>query len=141
MMELINWGECERNFIRHCEPDLERIKSIVEKAIARLKRARSTDLSEETVSFIVEDYYEVIKELLVAYLLRNGLRSKNHQCLFSYFYKKNPQYEKEVVLISQMSFFRNRLDYYGESIPLSFYKKNEGEFERIVQLMLKLLKS
>src|SRR4030042_3474656 len=119
--DVMNWKECEKNFIRKVEIDKERINSIVKKALQREKRARETKVSPETISFIVEDYYETIKELLTAYLLKNGLRSKNHQCLVSYFFKENPAYEKEAYLISQMSFFRNRLSYYGEDIPIGFY--------------------
>lgn len=136
---VMDWNQCEREFIRRVEPDAEQIKSIISKARQRLKRARETKVTEEAVSFIVEDYYEVIKELLVAYLLRAGLRSKNHQCLISYFLKKHPQYEQEAVLMTQMSFFRNRLDYYGESVPLDFYQKNKTEFEQIITLLEKLL--
>ena len=135
----MDWGRCEREFIRKVEPDLERISSLREKARLRLKRAKNTVVTEETVSFIVEDYYEVVKELLVAYLLKNGLKSGNHQCLISYFYKKNPDYEPETLLISQMSFFRNRLDYYGESIPLQFYNKNKRDFLGIIILLEKLI--
>ena len=137
--DIMNWGECEKKFIRNVEIDEERINSIVKKALQRLKRAEDTNVSEENVSFIVEDYYEVVKELLVAYLLKNGLRSKNHQCLISYFYKQNPNYENEAFLISQMSFFRNRLDYYGEDIPVAFYLKNKEEFKRIINLVLELI--
>jgi len=36
-----------------------------------LNRARTTKVSKENISLIVDDYYEVIKELLVAYLLKN----------------------------------------------------------------------
>ncbi|MGC9309443.1 MAG: hypothetical protein ACP5D2_01985 [Candidatus Nanoarchaeia archaeon] len=90
------------------------------------------------VSLIFEDYYEIIKELLVAYLLKNGLRSKNHQCLISYFYKKTGR-EKEALLISQMNFFRNRLNYYGEDIPSNFYYDNKEEFKKVVDLLLELL--
>ncbi len=139
--DLMSWRVCERRFIRNVEVDKERIKSIVKKALQRLKRARKTEIELGTVSFVVEDYYEVIKELLVAYLLKNGLRSKNHQCLISYFYKKNPDYEKEVYLISQMSFFRNRLGYYGEDIPMNFYEKNKNEFEKVIEIILKLFES
>ena len=138
-INIINWNECERKFIRNVEIDNERINSIVGKAKLRLKRARDTNVTLENVAFVVEDYYEVIKELLVAYLLKNGLRSKNHQCLISYFYKQNPQYETESFLISQMSFFRNRLTYYGEDIPMNFYGKNKDEFEEIIRLILKLI--
>ena len=139
MKDIMNWKECEEKFIRKVEIDNNRIESLLEKTDLRLKRARNTKLDEKTVSLIVEDYYEIIKELLVAFLLKNGLRSSNHQCLISYFYRKNPNHEKEAYLISQMSFFRNRLDYYGESIPLEFYNKNKEEFEKIIRIIKNLL--
>lgn len=139
-MGIMSWRECEGGFIRKVEADEERIKSVVKKAIQRLKRARDTKVSLENVSFVVEDYYEVIKELLIAYMLKNGLRSKNHQCLISYFYKKNLNYEAEANLIAQMSFFRNRLEYYGEDTPMGFYEKNKGDFERIINIIQNLIK-
>lgn len=137
---IISWKKCEREFIRKVEIDESKIKSIKEKAIRRLKRARNTN-TNEGVEFIVEDYYEVIKELLTAYLLKNGLRSSNHQCLISYFYKENPEYEKEAFLISQMSFFRNRLCYYGEDIPKKFYEENKENFETIIKLLLNFIEN
>ena len=139
MKDIMNWKECEEKFIRKVETDNKRIESLLEKTDLRLKRARNTKPDEKAVSLIVEDYYEIIKELLVALLLKNGLRSNNHQCLISYFYRKNPNHEKEAYLISQMSFFRNRLDYYGESIPLEFYNKNKEEFENIIKIIKNLL--
>jgi hypothetical protein len=109
-------------------------------AMQRLNLTKSIKPTKANISFIVEDYYEVIKELLVAYLLKNGLRSKNHQCLITYFYRENPDLEYEVNLISQLSYFRNRLGYYGERIPFGFYDKNKEEFENIIKLILKLIK-
>ena len=137
----MDWDGCMRKFIRKVEIDEERIKSIIKKALQRLERARDTEITKENVSFVAEDYYEVIKELLVAYLLKNGLKSKNHQCLISYFYKQNPDYEKEAFLISQMSFFRNRLDYYGEDIPMEFYQKNKGDFEEVIRTVLEVIEN
>ena len=136
--DIMDWNECMRKFIRKVEVDEERMKSITKKAMQRLERARATDVTLENVSFVVEDYYEVIKELLIAYLLKNGLRSKNHQCLISYFYENNPEYERESFLISQMSFFRNRLGYYGEDIPMEFYEKNKDDFEKIIRIILRI---
>ena len=137
---IMNWNLCERNFIRIVERDDVRIESIVAKVLLRLKRAEGSKVSEETVSFIVEDYYESIKELLVAYMLKGGMRSKNHQCLISYFLKKNPDKEDEAKLIQQMSYFRNRLGYYGEGIPMKFYEVNRGEFKKIIKFLLELLR-
>lgn len=140
MIDIMSWGICEKGFIRKVEVDDSRVSSIVDKAMKRLKRARGTKIDLNNVSFVVEDYYEVIKELLVAYLLKNGMRPRNHQCLISYFYKENPDYETEANLILRMSFFRNRLNYYGESIPMEFYDKNKKEFELIIVLLGKLIK-
>lgn len=137
---MMDWGECESKFIRKTEIDKERINSIIEKAEIRLKLAKTIKINEETVSFVVEDYYEVIKELLVAYLLSKGLKSSNHQCLITYFYKENSDCEYEAKLISQLSFYRNRLNYYGETIPISFYEKNKKQFEEIIKLIKNLIK-
>ena len=135
---VMDWNQCEREFIRHVEPDIEQIRSILAKSRQRLKRARETKVTEESISFIVEDYYEVMKEFLIAYLLKSGLRSKNHQCLISYFLKKNPRLEKEAVILAQMSFFRNRLEYYGEGVPTDFYYQYKDEFEKMITILEKL---
>lgn len=132
----MSWKECEKNFIRKVSIDNEQIEALKEKALLRLNRARRTELLEENISFIVEDYYEVIKELLIAYMLSNGMRSKNHQCLISFFYKQNTHLDSEIMIISQMSFFRNRLEYYGETVPKEFYTKNKDNFEAIIKLIL-----
>lgn len=137
MLNLMDWRECREKFIKRVEVDQERIKSIVRIALLRLERARN--IKVKSVSLIVEDYYEVIKELLTAYLLKNGLRSRNHQCLITYFYRENLDYESEAHIISQMSFFRNRLDYYGEEIPEEFYKKNKEDFEKIIKILINLI--
>ena len=137
---IMNWKICEKKYLRKVSLDIERVKSIQKMALLRLSRARATKVSSDKVSLIVEDYYEVIKELLVAYLLKNGLRAKNHQCLISYFYKRNPDKEREANLIGQMSFFRNRLGYYGEKIPYDFYKDKKEEFEHLVDVLFELLK-
>lgn len=135
----MGWDECKRDFVRVVEVDNERVESLVEAALSRLNRARKSDV-KDGVSLIVDDYYEVVKELLIAYMLKLGFRSKNHQCLFTFFYVQNPELEGEAVLMQQMSFFRNRFEYYGEKVPSSFYEKNKGEFERIIKLLLVLVK-
>jgi len=139
-LEIMNWNKCELEFVKKVEVDLNRIESLKKTSLLRLNRARSTHASKENISLIVDDYYEAIKELLVAYLLKNGFKSKNHQCLISYFAKMNPLLERESLLLSQMSFFRNRLEYYGEFVPVEFYSTRKEEFEHLVNVLLKLIK-
>jgi hypothetical protein len=133
---VMGWSLCKDRFIREVHVSGEKISAIVERALKRLRRAENGD----DISFIVEDYYEVIKELLVAYMLRDGMRSKNHQCLISYFILKNPNYYLEAGIIQQMSYFRNMLNYYGKDVPEEFYEKNKDEFKKIVELILGMIK-
>ena len=135
----MNWRVCERDFIKRVEPDRERIDSIKKMAIKRFEKLKRDKFKEDEISFLVEGYYEVIKELLVAYLLKEGMRSKNHQCLITYFYKTHPELENEVDLIGQMSFFRNRLGYYGEKVPEEFYNNRKGDFDKIVKILLNFI--
>ena len=140
MINIMDWNKCEREFIRKVEPDKEKAKSIVETSLKRLDFIKVITPNKNNISFIIENYYEIIKELLVAMLLKKGLKSKNHQCLFSYFYKKHPDYEYETNLILKLSFLRNRLNYYGELIDKSFYDKNKDEFIKIIDLLLRMVK-
>ncbi len=140
MIDIMNWGLCKNKFIRRVEVDEEQISSIIETADKRLAFIKSNKVTGENISFIVENYYEIIKELLVALLLKNGLKSSNHQCLISYFYKEYPDYEFEVNLISQMSYLRNRLNYYGERIDFEFYEKNKKEFDTLIALIKSLIR-
>jgi len=141
-MNLMNWNRCEKEFILKITPDQEKIESVIETAESRLKfiKTAETKTENENVSFIVEGYYEAIKELLIALMLKDGLKSKNHQCIITYFYKKHPEYEFETNLISQMSYLRNRLEYYGEKIDITFYKKNKEEIKKLANMLIKIIK-
>ncbi len=134
----MDWRECENNFLKNIERDPSKIKSLLETAKQRYHFVIKIEVSPQNISFVIEGYYEVIKELLTALLLQKGLRSKNHQCLISYFYKNYKEYEAEAYLIAQMSYLRNRLDYYGEQIEFSFYEKNKKNIEKIIKILNEL---
>ena len=139
MNELMSWEECKQDFIRNVAVDSEKINSLVEMAKKRLKFIQSIKATEENASFLFDDYYEIIKELLIALMLKKGMRSKNHQCLFTFFAKEF-DYDAEVNIIKQMNFLRNRLDYYGEPIEYAYFRENYKSFENIIDLLLKLIK-
>jgi len=137
MKDIIDWEICKSDFIKKVEIDKPQIMSIIETAESRLNFLRRSKVTSETVSFVIEGYYEVIKELLTALLLKNGFRSKNHQCLISFFYHNYKEYELEANLILRLSFLRNRLNYYGEKITLDYY--NKDKFENIINVIKNLL--
>lgn len=139
MIELMSWQICERECIRKVEKDPEKVASLCETARKRLQLINNIPVTRDNLSFVVEGYYEVIKELLVAYLLMHGMRSRNHQCLISYFYLQNSDHEHEAYIMAHLLYYRNRLGYYGELIPEPFYEKNKGAIPQIISLLFELI--
>lgn len=135
----MDWRLCEEKFMRVVEVDRDKIESLLETTGKRYKFLKTLEATEENVSFIVENTYELIKELLVALLLTKGLRSQNHQCLISYVYTNYKEHEAEARLIADMSYRRNRLNYYGELIEFAFHEKNKEEFEKIMKLLREII--
>ncbi|MBS3143865.1 hypothetical protein J4446_03265 [Candidatus Woesearchaeota archaeon] len=85
MKEIMDWDICEKENIRKVSVDEDKIDSILKMCSARFKFVKKQEIDKETASIITENYYEIIKELLTALLLKNGLKSDNHECLISYF--------------------------------------------------------
>ena len=139
MRELMSWEECGKKFIRKVTIDSEKIKSIVETARAREKFVNSIVVNKDNASFVFENHYEIIKELLTALMLGRGMRSQNHQCLIT-FLSKTGSYDAEAILIQQMNYLRNRLEYYGEQIEFNYYTENNKRFKEIIKLLFGLLK-
>ncbi|MFH1606192.1 MAG: hypothetical protein ABIC91_02515 [Nanoarchaeota archaeon] len=139
MKEIMNWKECEEEHIKKIKPDKERIKSIIRMCNVRLKVLKDIKLDEETASIIATDYYEVIKELLTALLLKNGLKSNNHECLISFFKKEFSNYEYETNIMHQLKDVRNRVSYDGVFVKKEYINSNRLEFEHIIKLLKELL--
>ena len=68
--EIINWGICLNEHILKVEPDKEKINSILKMSKVRLRFIKIQKADNETASIICESYYEIIKELLIALLLK-----------------------------------------------------------------------
>jgi uncharacterized protein (UPF0332 family) len=139
MKELMNWETCRREHIKNVQPDKERIKSILKMCKVRRRVTEEVKLDDQTASVIAADYYEIIKELLTAILLKHGLKSDNHECLISFFKNKYPAYEYEVSAIHQLKDVRNRVSYEGIFVHKSYIEMNKLEFNHIIDLLEKLL--
>lgn len=141
MKEIMNWQQCLEDHIKKVKPDNEKINSIIRMCNIRLKVLKQIKIDKETASVIASDYYEVIKELLTALLLKNGLKSDNHECLISFFKQNFPEYEYEANIIHQLKNIRNRVSYDGIFVKKEYIETNKLEFEHIIKLLNKLLES
>jgi len=111
--EIMDWDFCKKEHIRKVGVDNNKINSILKMCSVRLKFAKKQEIDDETASIIIENYYEIIKELLTALLLKKGLKSNNHECLISFFKTKYPNYEYEISIIHELKNIRNRINYDG----------------------------
>jgi len=128
MKEIMNWQKCLEEHIIKIDKDSEKIKSIIRMCNIRLKIVKQIKIDQETASVIASDYYEVIKELLTALLLKNGLKSDNHECLISFFKQNFPEYEYETKIIHQLKDVRNRVSYDGVFVKKEYIETNKLEF-------------
>lgn len=133
--ELMSWQECEENHIRNVEVNVDKINSILKICKVRLRIIKQIKLDDETASIIADDYYEVIKELLTALLLSNGLKSSNHECLISFFKKTYLDKEYEAKLMHELKEIRNKIDYEGLFIEKAYIERNKLEFAHIISFL------
>ncbi len=139
--EIISWDICKKEYIRQISIDKDKINSILKMCDVRLRFIKRQKIDGETASLVAEDYYEIIKELLTALLLKNGLKSDNHECLISYFKENYPNHEYETNKIYELKNIRNRITYDGIFVEKEYPIKNKLEFEYIINLLIKLIKS
>ena len=138
--EIMDWDICKREYIIKVSVDKDKINSILKMCSVRLKFVKKQDINDEIASIITENYYEIIKELLTALLLKNGLKSNNHECLISFFKETYPNYEYETGIIYELKNIRNRITYDGIFVEKSYLDKNKLEFEHIIKILIRLIK-
>lgn len=139
MKEIMDWNVCLREHIKNIDIDSEKIKSIRKMCFIRLKILKGIKVDDESASVIATDYYEIIKELLVALLLKNGLKSDNHECLISFFKYRFPDHEYESQAMHKLKNARNRISYDGVFVKKDYIDANRLEFEHIIGLLDGLL--
>jgi len=118
-------------------PDKKRAESLFEMA-----KERFADIAKETKTYkIIEEYYEIIKELLTAIIYIDGYKTLSHVKLLEYFSKNYKDLdEKQIKLIDELRKFRNRIVYYGEKISKEFLLNREKEIRKIISLLANLVK-
>lgn len=137
MKDIMNFSECLKEHMKKVDIDTNRIRSILKVCSIREKVIKQIIKDEDTVTIIVESYYEIIKELFTALLLSNGRKSDNHECLISFFKKEYTEYEFESFIIHTLKNARNKINYEGLIIRKEYLEQNEFEFDSIIGILKK----
>lgn len=100
----------------------------------------------EHATFIVEAYYECLKELMSALLAVDGFRCPDHKCLILYLRKSYPQFrESDIEFIDELRVIRHRIAYEGFSVKTEYLARRRhvadallAELQDIVETKLSL---
>ena len=116
--------------------DERRAKALKEMAKNRLANI----LSLKEPYRIIEEYYEIIKELLTAFMYLQVYKTLSHKLLIEYSAKNikslSPQ---EASLIDELRVKRNNIVYYGEQTSIDFLKSREPKIKEIISKLIKLI--
>lgn len=135
-----SWDEV-KDEVRKIKPNKEIARSLLKMAKVRLTEVKEKNV-DKFASLIVEDYYEIIKECIVALMSIDGLKTLSHKVLIIYLKKFYPQFrEDEVILIDMLRSLRNKIVYYGFFIEPDFIKRNEKRILKIIEKLMKLVRN
>jgi len=89
---------------------------------------------------ILEEYYEIIKELITSIMYCSGFKTLSHKALIE-FAKLNIKQltNQEIELIDELRIKRNNIVYYGEKITLEFLRFRESTIKIIIHKLLNVV--
>tara|TARA_Y100000310_G_scaffold345857_1_gene471567 strand:- start:19762 stop:20184 length:423 start_codon:yes stop_codon:yes gene_type:complete len=134
------WNQSQRE-IRKVKQDLEMARSILKMVEIRIKAVKMLN-KEEFASLVIEDYYEIIKEIITALIAVDGYKTLSHEVLIGFlkeFYDEFP--ESEILFIDQLRQLRNKIVYKGFFIESDYLNRNQDKIKEIVNKLKEILVS
>ena len=123
-------------------PDKEKAKSIL-KMVENREKIFQILKKEEFSTILAENYYEILKELMVAFLLTKGIKTigkNSHKELIEIFSKYNYLEIQELKIIDDLRIRRNKSYYEGKFFDKSFLKNKENNLKKIIKKIKVILK-
>jgi hypothetical protein len=95
---------------------------------------------DQFASLVVEDYYEIIKEILTALMAIDGYKTLSHEVLIGYLKEFYPEFsDAEIILADELRRLRNRISYGGFFITPDFVERRISEMDALTQKLLGVL--
>ena len=107
--------------IKKQKSDMPRAKSLLEAAEKRRYFIKKyIPLNEETTVQIIEECYDIIRELIESKLSKEGYKTYSHEATISYLKTLNTFSENEIRFIDELRKIRHGTKYYGKTISLEY---------------------
>ncbi len=116
--------------------DKERAGDLLEMAKERMEIIKI--LPKDKPYKLIEEYYEIIKEILTAIMYSDGYKTLSHKKLLDYFEQNYKTEDSDMKLIDNLRKFRNDIVYYGKKISGDFLTNNEASIKKAISSLIKL---
>lgn len=116
--------------------------SIRAKALKEMAEERLSDIKKENKTYkIIEEYYEIIKELITAIMYKNGFKTLGHKELITFLEDNYSKVfiKEEFKLIDELRKMRHNIVYYGEKIDEIYLKNKEEKLKIIIKKLIGIL--
>ena len=110
------------------------------KSLSEMAKERLEDVKKETKIYkIIEEYYEIIKEVITSLMYLDGFKTLSHRALIEYLHKEYNQFDREeIILIDELRILRNNILYYGQKVDSIFLKNRNTQIKRVINKLLKI---
>ncbi|MDD5192760.1 MAG: hypothetical protein PHH54_00925 [Candidatus Nanoarchaeia archaeon] len=86
---------------------------------------------------IIEEYYEIIKELITSFMYKSGFKTLSHKALVEFASKNIKSLTtQETALIDELRIKRNNIVYYGEKVSHEFLKSRQETIKIIINKLM-----
>lgn len=122
---MLPWDETSDK-VSKIRPDSEKAKALLKMTELHEGRAQLTPLPT-MATLLVEEYYEIVKELITAIMSCDGWKTTSHELLVGYLAQFYPEFNAaEIALIDQLRQMRNDIDYRGVMINPEYLERNQA---------------
>ena len=121
------------NDIFKITPDEKRAEALIEMAKDRYK-----NMNFKEPYRIIEEYYEIIKELITAFMYKQGWKTLSHKALVEFALENIKTLSQgEINLIDELRIKRNNIMYYGEKVSSEFLSSREKTIKKMMEKLFK----
>ncbi|MBI2507802.1 hypothetical protein HYV89_02510 [Candidatus Woesearchaeota archaeon] len=90
---------------------------------------------------LIEEYYEVIVQLITSLMYNEGYKTLSHVGLIGYLSKNHPEFERgEMILIDSLRKMRHGTVYYGRRAEKEFLINHEETIRKIINKLIVIMK-
>jgi len=119
--------------------DIERAKDLFQISKERLEIIKI--LPRDKPYKILEEYYEIVLELITSIMYIDGYKTLSHISAIGYISNYKLLSENQISMIETMRKLRHGVVYYGKKIKEEYLINNEEEIENIIKILNILVES